>query len=209
MNNGNKSFIEIALNNKDLKNSKSMEKDKVQIRKKIEKIIEEAQILPYAIEVSLKENEYNPKLRPNTMTKRERTKWSEVETFYLKKGISLYGAGKWTKIHTTYKEHFHPSRRPADLKDKYKIISKNTEVNPHEREYIQVDKYGRKMNDQIYKAIYPREVAMEVAKGKGVNDETLYIADKSFFKAEEGSYSRIYPYLISILEGKLVLKRLI
>lgn len=211
MSDTNRSNVEISLIKKISGNDDDKKADvsKTLIRKKIDDMIEWAQVLPYGIEILPKKNEYNLRLRANSMSKRERTKWTETETYYLNMGIKMFGAGRWTKIHNTHKEHFHESRRPADLRDKYKILTKGSKMKMDDREYIQVDQYGRKAHNQTYWTLFPREAAREIAKVRGIDDETLYIAEVASFDVKNGIYVKVHAFFVSIIEGKLALKRLV
>lgn len=49
------------------------------------------------------------------------------------KGIEEFGAGKWKEIWETFISDFHAKRRPSDLKDRWRVLQRETlkEVEKH------------------------------------------------------------------------------
>ena len=58
---------------------------------------------------------------PKRLYLRKRTKWSEVETCSLVKGVDKFGVGKWTKILNDPDFYFSEGRNAIDLKDRYGV----------------------------------------------------------------------------------------
>ncbi|KRH92789.1 putative Homeodomain-like, Homeodomain-related, SANT domain, DNA binding protein [Pseudoloma neurophilia] len=206
----NESTVKITqIENEKIQEESQLDIEKRRIEQETRDILENARVISYGIEMKPKPVPNNMRLRPNTMAKRQRTPWSEVETHHLKRGVSQFGVGKWTKIHTAFREHFHESRRPCDLKDKYKTILNKEKVKPEPREYIQVDEFQKKINDEVYISLFPRYAAIEIAKKHGSDDDIVYVAEKDSFDEKQGIYTKSHPYLVSIIEGKLFLRRIV
>ncbi|KAL8771998.1 MAG: hypothetical protein Q9209_002663 [Squamulea sp. 1 TL-2023] len=63
---------------------------------------------------------------------RKRSKWSEVETCNLVKGVDKLGVGKWTKILNDPDFIFCEGRNAIDLKDRFRTITTNAPAQPPE-----------------------------------------------------------------------------
>ena len=50
--------------------------------------------------------------------------WTETEVNALSEGVRICGAGNWADILRRSQNQFHPSRRPVDIKDKYRTLEK-------------------------------------------------------------------------------------
>ncbi|KAL8863488.1 MAG: hypothetical protein Q9178_000169 [Gyalolechia marmorata] len=69
---------------------------------------------------------------PKRLYLRKRTKWSEVETCSLVKGVDKFGVGKWTKILNDPDFYFTEGRNAIDLKDRFRTIMGNAPAQPPE-----------------------------------------------------------------------------
>ena len=57
-------------------------------------------------------------------TRKKRVMWTETEVNALREGVRICGAGNWVEILRRSPNQFHPSRRPADIKDKHRTLEK-------------------------------------------------------------------------------------
>ncbi|KAI4256571.1 MAG: hypothetical protein L6R42_006138 [Xanthoria sp. 1 TBL-2021] len=69
---------------------------------------------------------------PKRLYLRKRSKWSEVETRNLIKGIDKFGVGKWTKILNDPDYYFSEGRNAIDLKDRFRTLMGNPPAQPLE-----------------------------------------------------------------------------
>jgi hypothetical protein len=61
----------------------------------------------------------------NKKGKRKKVLWTQAEQDALIEGVKMYGTGNWAAIRTQFAEIFDPNmRRPADLKDKYRVLQR-------------------------------------------------------------------------------------
>jgi len=58
--------------------------------------------------------------------KRERIEWTQEEDAALKEGVDDFGIGNWTAIFRTYRKAWHPDRTAPNLKDRWRVIARNT-----------------------------------------------------------------------------------
>ncbi|CAL8576237.1 hypothetical protein XPA_002128 [Xanthoria parietina] len=63
---------------------------------------------------------------------RKRSKWSEVETHNLIKGVDKFGVGKWTRILNDPDFYFSEGRNAIDLKDRFRTLMGNPPAQPLE-----------------------------------------------------------------------------
>ncbi|KAL8997011.1 MAG: hypothetical protein Q9169_003601 [Polycauliona sp. 2 TL-2023] len=69
---------------------------------------------------------------PKRLYLRKRSKWSEVETRSLIKGVDKYGVGKWTKVLNDPDFYFSEGRNAIDLKDRFRTLMGNPPAQPLE-----------------------------------------------------------------------------
>ncbi|KAL8673587.1 MAG: hypothetical protein Q9168_001985 [Polycauliona sp. 1 TL-2023] len=67
---------------------------------------------------------------PKRLYLRKRSKWSDVETRDLIKGVDKYGVGKWTKIWHDPDFYFSEGRNVVDLKDRFRTLMGNPPAQP-------------------------------------------------------------------------------
>jgi len=77
-----------------------------------------------------KENEDLPlatkRLKTVTPTKkRGKIEWTKDETFFVWKGVQVYGEGNWGRILDAYQNKFHASRTNISIKDRWRTMVKN------------------------------------------------------------------------------------
>lgn len=176
----------------------------------LEKLVNKHGILPQGIALERISCLLNRKLNLGDYNKRERKLWTDVELFWLKKGVDQFGVGKWKKILETFKLHFHPVRRATDLKDKYKnFMNRASAVNKIPREYVHINENGDLLDDYIYLSTYPSNAARNLAKRRKLDDEIFFIAEKSTFCEKSKIYKKSFKYLSSIDENKMSVRRII
>lgn len=190
-------------------NTQKSAKKHMQMTNELKSFVDKANIIPYGLPEKKKPNINNMRIRVNTMKKRERTPWTEVEVYYLQKGVEKFGKGNWKRIYDEFSDSFHPGRRYHDLKDKYRLIEKRTDLKYELKEHVYVDENGVPLSDLTLNHVYPRDAAYDVAKKFGLDDEIIYIAEKSNFDSKSSRYTKILAYFASVIEGKLTLRRII
>lgn len=176
----------------------------------VENFIETNKVMPYGIDYKLKKAVSNKRFFERKPDRKSRKEWSDVEIFFLKKGIAMYGAGNWKKILDTYKKFFHESRRPQDLKDKNRVmIKKNPSIacKPNV-DYIEVDEHSKAIDTQVYSKPYPNEVAYVIASVKRIDEMIIRIAAKDSFCETLGKYTKVFEYFVNVVEGILTVKRI-
>ncbi|KAL8655101.1 MAG: hypothetical protein Q9226_003177 [Calogaya cf. arnoldii] len=67
---------------------------------------------------------------PKRLYLRKRSKWSDVETRNLIKGVDKYGVGKWTKVLNDPDFYFSEGRNAIDLKDRFRTLMGNPPAQP-------------------------------------------------------------------------------
>ncbi|KAF7683089.1 telomere-associated protein 1 [Astathelohania contejeani] len=119
-------------------------------------------------------------------TRSNPTPWTAAEISDLKDGIKRHGIGKWKAILSDPKYKFAECRTSVSLKDKYRLLSRNTsyyQCKPKEFVFVDVD--NEIIKDAlgcytIYKERYPYEAAVRMAKYYGLGNngpEVFYLMD--------------------------------
>ncbi|ELA48302.1 hypothetical protein VCUG_00138 [Vavraia culicis subsp. floridensis] len=141
---------------------------------------------------------------------KDKTWWSETEVEYLRKGVLMFGCGRWTRIYKTYKEYFQKGRRPCDLKDKYRLLTKSTSYRTRTlSSFVEVDANSKKVDNTVYRKMFPHEVAHEIARLKGRDDMIICLANEASWNDSLGRYYKIHKYLVSVIEGKMRVNKVI
>ncbi|ELQ75650.1 putative Homeodomain-like, Homeodomain-related, SANT domain, DNA binding protein [Trachipleistophora hominis] len=143
-------------------------------------------------------------------SRKERTFWSATEIEYLRKGVQMFGCGRWKKIHKAYEEHFQRGRRPCDLKDKYRLLTKRTSYRTkYAKQFVQLDANHRKVDNVVYERLFPFEAAYDIAQLRGKDEMVIYLANAKSHSDSSGRYYNVHKYLVSIIEGKIKVSRIV
>ncbi|EPR79814.1 Myb-like DNA-binding domain containing protein [Spraguea lophii 42_110] len=94
--------------------------------------------------------------------------WTEEEISYLIKGVDELGYGKWKQMLEIYGKHFAETRRPLDLKDKYRLMNKVSSYHTVKtKRYVEtsISNLGEPVsNPIIINEKYPYDAAVRIAK---------------------------------------------
>lgn len=134
-----------------------------------------------------------PNIIYKNTVKRNKNVWTDMEVEFLLEGYEKYKdeGNRWTKILKSYKFN---NRKPVDLKDKHRILTKNTSYHAHKKkQYVLVDENRNVLYDEMgskktYYEKFPSEAANRIAKDLGFQN------DKDFVISFIPSLNSFYKY---------------
>jgi hypothetical protein len=134
-----------------------------------------------------------PRLASYTVKKRTPVNWTEEEVKSLLKGVREYGEGKWSVILQKV-PGFNKSRRPSDLKDKFRLIKKDTSYYKHPAtDFVHVDENCDIILDslgehRVYSEKFPYNAAERIARRLKIGIGSEDIVRVSALHSTDGFY---------------------